>query len=287
MKQSFNVKVWATTTRTNAKSTASIVPWAVDGKETSRSFRNATQADSFRSGLVTSARTGEPFDPVTCLPVGHGPANGITCLQLVRELNRADWSESAGTSRRTLAENLSALLGFLVPAGRRLPDGLSQALFAELKGGTLDARQLDAVRWLEQSSLPVGQVTADVAKRVLASAGVKLDGTPLSASKQGRHRTYLSRLLGYAVAKDLLPANPVRRVKRQTARKLIDAVADSMHRDFVKTLYLSGARQSEVAALRVTDYNLPDSGWGVLFLRKSAAEAGKSFTGGGKVRDDR
>ena len=305
MKQSFNVKVWATTTRTNAKSTASIVRWSVDGKETSRSFRSAAQADSFRSGLVTASRTGEPFDPVTCLPVGHGPAIGMTCLELARALNAADWSESAGTSRRTLAENLSVLLCFLVPAGRRLPDGLRQALFAELKGGTLDVRQLDAVRWLEQTSLPVGQVTADVATRVLASAGMKLDGTALSASKQGQRRTYLSKLLGYAVAKDLLPANPVRRVKRQTARKastavskreigspelartIIGAVADSMHRDFVKTVYLSGARPSEVAALRVTDCKLPDTGWGVLFLRKSAAEAGKSFTDGGNVRDDR
>ena len=242
---------------------------------------------------------------MTCLPVGHGPAIGMTRLQLARELNAADWCESAGTSRRTLAENLSVLLCFLVPAGRRLPDGLRQALFAELKGGTLDVRQLDAVRWLEQSSLPVGQVTADVATRVLASAGVKLDGTPLSASKQGQRRTYLSKLLGYAVAQDLLPANPVRRVKRQTARKastavskreigspelartIIGAVADSMHRDFVKTVYLSGARPSEVAALRVTDCKLPDTGWGALFLRKSAAEASKSFTDGGNVRDDR
>ena len=73
----------------------------------------------------------------------------------------------------------------------------------------------------------------------------------------------------------------------ELARKLIDAVADSMHRDFVKTVYLSGARPSEVAALRVTDCRLPDTGWGVLFLRKSAAEAGKSFTDGGNVRDDR
>ena len=179
-----------------------------------------------------------------------------------------------------------------MPAGRRLPDGLRQALFAELKGGTLDVRQLDAVRWLEQTSLPVGQVTADVETRVLASAGMKLDGTALSASKQGQRRRYLSKLLGYAVAKDLLPANPVSRVKRQTARKastavskreisspelartIIGAVADSMHRDFVKTVYLAGARPSEVAALRVTDCRLPDTSWGVLFLRKSAAEAG-------------
>ena len=58
MKQSFNVKVWATTTRTNAKSTASLVRWAVDGKETSRSFRSAAQADSFRSGVVTSRQRG-------------------------------------------------------------------------------------------------------------------------------------------------------------------------------------------------------------------------------------
>jgi len=76
MKQSFNAKVWATTTRTNAKSTASIVRSSVDGKETSRSFRSAAQADSFRSGLVTSARTGEPFDPTTCLPVGMGQLSG-------------------------------------------------------------------------------------------------------------------------------------------------------------------------------------------------------------------
>ena len=135
-------------------------------------------------------------------------------------------------------------------------------------------------------------MTADVETRVLASAGMKLDGTALSASKQGQRRRYLSKLLGYAVAKDLLPANPVSRVKRQTARKastavskreisspelartIIGAVADSMHRDFVKTVYLAGARPSEVAALRVTDCRLPDTSWGVLFLRKSAAEAG-------------
>ena len=145
MKQSFNAKVWATTTRVGAKSTASIVRWSVDGKETSRSFRNAAQANSFRSGLVTASRTGEPFDPMTLPPVGHGPAIGMTCLEPARALNAADWAESAGTSRRTLAENLSVLLCFLVPAGRRLPDGLRQALFAELKGGTLDVRQLDAV----------------------------------------------------------------------------------------------------------------------------------------------
>jgi len=267
MKQSFNVKIWAATTGTSVKSTASIVRWSVDAKETSKSFRNAAQADSFRSGLVTASRTGAPFDPVTLLPVGHGPAIRKTCPELARELNTADWNESAGTSRRTLAENLSALLCFLVPAARLPPDG---------------------------------QMTADVATRVLASAGVKLDGSPLSTSKQGQRKTYLSKLLGYAAAKDLLPANPVRRVKQQTARKastavskreigspelartIIGEVADSMHRDFVKAVYRSGARPSEVAALRVTDCKLPDTGWGALFLRKSAAEAGKSFTDSGR-----
>jgi len=56
---------------------------------------------------------------------------------------------------------------------------------------------------------------------------------------------------------------------------------------FLAVVFYSGARPSEVAALCLRHCTLPETGWGVLVLTKSAAAAGAAWTDSGAVRDDR
>ncbi|HWC83583.1 MAG TPA: hypothetical protein VG756_26810, partial [Pseudonocardiaceae bacterium] len=64
MPTTYNVRVYKLQTRrrvTSAGKTSAryVVRWLVEGQQFSESYRNRTQADSFRSDLMSAARNGE------------------------------------------------------------------------------------------------------------------------------------------------------------------------------------------------------------------------------------
>ncbi|KAA2252170.1 tyrosine-type recombinase/integrase [Solihabitans fulvus] len=150
-------------------------------------------------------------------------------------------------------------------------------------------------------------------REVLDVLAAKLDGKAAAASVYQRKRAVLFNLLSYAVERELIPDNPLNRVKRKAAKvvdqvdprvvanphqvaELLTAVSyvGSRNKDrgahlaaFFATGYYSAARPAEGLGLREDDCTLPAEGWGSLALGESRPAAGKRWTDSGEVHDRR
>jgi hypothetical protein len=97
----YDVRVYHTEVYKGAKVTTYWVRWKVGDRARKEPFRNAAQADSFRSSLLTAARNGEAFSLTTGRPVAWKrhvssmswyaltlptpPRNGPTCRPITAE----------------------------------------------------------------------------------------------------------------------------------------------------------------------------------------------------------
>ena len=134
----------------------------------------------------------------------------------------------------------------------------------------------------------------DAVRELLDGLTKNLDGAA-AATAIGRKRAVVHNLLGYAVERGMLAANPVaqvtwRRPKRveqvdprvvinpRQARELLSALTYVGRRDvargahlvgFFGGIYYSAARPAEMVNVRETDCKLPDKGWGELTLWES------------------
>lgn len=168
----------------------------------------------------------------------------------------------------------------------------------------------DALRWLEKTSLPVGKVDRKTAEVVLARFATNLDGTPAAPNVRTRRRAGFSKILEHAAAEGHIAASPLRTIKVKKAQRATERITQSSIGDpelipaalrqvrgmgergpvyaaFLSVVFYSGARPSEVAALRVQNCTLPATGWGALVLQNSAAAAGTAWTDSGEARDNR
>jgi hypothetical protein len=110
MLTTFNVRVWKTSVYQGARVTTYHVRWGVDGQPFREPFRNRAQADSFRAELVAAARKGEAFYVATGLPVSMERADKrMSWYDFACAYADAKWPASAATTRRTVAEALTAV----------------------------------------------------------------------------------------------------------------------------------------------------------------------------------
>ena len=65
---SYDVRVYQTEVYKGRQVTTYRVRWKVGRRLCKEGFRNAAQADSFRSAILTAARKGEAFSPATGRP---------------------------------------------------------------------------------------------------------------------------------------------------------------------------------------------------------------------------
>ena len=144
---------------------------------------------------------------------------------------------------------------------------------------------------------------------MLARVGSKLDGTAAAASTVGRKRAVLHNALEYAVERRLLSQNPLAALKTRRTRtvevvdkrvvanpeqaaRLLDGVRQQGRTGrhlvvFFGLMYYSALRPAEAAALAKGDLEIPATGWGELYLPKSAPTTGAAWADSGKRRDRR
>lgn len=321
MTTTFNVRIWAIK-KMRGRRRPYGVRWITDTEEHSEWYANKTQADSRRADLIRAARSGEPFDIDSGLPVSElKRRNSVTLLEFSQSYLDMKWPRVAATSRAGIVDGLaSACAAFVKPAqGRPSARDLRRVLTSSLlppptRQDPTPHEYSEIASWLARHSRPLYDLTETPAVRDLLDAlTVKLDGTPVSSKLYRRKRSALFNTLDYAVEQDLLPDNPIRRVKHtvskavaqvdpgvvvnpRQANELLTAVSYSGVRDpergarlvaFFATLYYAAARPAEAMALRDTDCKLPRSGWGELALGESLPYAGKRWTDSGEVHDHR
>jgi hypothetical protein len=150
-----------------------------------------------------------------------------------------------------------------------------------------------------------------VASDLLDALGRKLDGTPAAPDYFSRRRRVMHRVLGYAVRKKRLAANPLSKSNLPegwTAPHSPEDVVDprsvggpELVADMFTVVSYVGRRQgprfvafygcmfyammrpSEVISLTRDGRQLPHNGWGRLIFADASSAAGKDFTDTGDV----
>ncbi|GAA1261867.1 integrase [Saccharothrix xinjiangensis] len=298
------------------------VRWVTDTKQHSEWFATKALANSRRSELMQAARRGEEFDVESGLPVSElKRRNSLSFLEFAQSYVDMKWPDSAATTRGSTVEALATAGAVFVRDGVGRPEvtALRGVLSRNLlppttRGDELSPEDREVVDWLARNSRPLYDLTdASAVREVLDALAAKLDGKSAAASVYQRKRAVLFNLLSYAVERELIPDNPLTRVKRKAAKvvdqvdprvvanpgqvaRLLTAVTyvGRRNRDrgahlaaFFATGYYAAARPAEGLALRVDDCTLPEEGWGMLMLGESRPAAGKRWTDSGEVHDRR
>ncbi|MEV5408579.1 tyrosine-type recombinase/integrase [Thermopolyspora sp. NPDC052614] len=181
-----------------------------------------------------------------------------------------------------------------------------------------------ALLWLSTNTKPMSELADDPAlvRAMLDMATSRLDGKRAATSTILRNKTILQNALDYAVELNLLPENPLKGLKwkppksthevdrrsvvnHAQARALLDAVRAQKPSGerlvaFFALMYYAGLRPEEVVHLRVHNITLPplvlngtgeqketDEAWGELHLAAAAPFAGREWTDGGTLREER
>lgn len=332
MTTSYDVQFWTIRLRAG-RAKPQEVRWSVGGVSKSKSFLTKALADNYRAKLIVAARTGEEFDTETGEPVAWAKAAEpvapeqprVTWFEHACDFAAMKWPHIAARNRVNFADSLATVTPALVTNTDGMPEQkvLRKALYKfafNLNSPDPEewpAEITAALRWVEQRSMPVGEMEkAAVIRKALGAISLKMDGKAAAASTYQRKRATFYNSLGYAVELELLPSNPIDKVQwtgqeteKQIDRRVVanpnqaDAIMETAAsrsargkylKPFYATVYYAGTRPSETTRLEVQDCTLPKTKdgkpsrkWGLLELGGSAPYAGKAWTDDGEAFDER
>ncbi|QEU97321.1 site-specific integrase [Streptomyces kanamyceticus] len=173
---------------------------------------------------------------------------------------------------------------------------------------------LNVLHWVAKASRSLADLADPaVARQVLYSLKLKLDGTAAAAETVRRKRRTLVNAANYAVDLGELQENPITAVRWQKpkvsnqvdprvvanpeqARNLLTAVSyiGGYRRargrrlvGFFACMYFGGFLPAEAVGLAETDLVMPDAGWGSALLHRTRPSVGRQWTDTGETHDDR
>ncbi|WP_214412312.1 tyrosine-type recombinase/integrase [Sphaerisporangium fuscum] len=210
------------------------------------------------------------------------------------------------------------------PDGLALRTALRRWGFNTKQRDEASGETAEALRWLSVNTKPVSALTDDpvLVRALIDTATSRLDGKRAATSTVLRNKTILQNALDYAVELKLLQGNPLKGIKWKApknshevdrrsvvnhaqARALLAAVEAQKPSGkrlvaFFALMYYAALRPEEVVNLRDHNITLPplvlneetgeweESGeWGELHFAKAAPFAGREWTDGGTIREER
>ncbi|WP_109002617.1 tyrosine-type recombinase/integrase [Streptomyces rishiriensis] len=320
--KSLDVKVWGVRKR-NTKKSSYDVRWIVAGNVFSDQFRTKGLADHYRSKLLRAAHGGEEFDTVTGLPDSMvEKAASTSWYAFALKYLAMKWPHAAPNTRSGINESLTAVTMALLDdrPGRPPEELIRKALrhWAFVLPGPDDRDLPDDVasvlHWVSKAARPLADLgDAALARAVLDSLKLKLDGTAAAAETVRRKRRTLVNALHYAVDLGEFKENPISGIRwtkpkvagevdprvvanPEQARSLLTAVSyvggygRARGRRLVglfACMYYGAFRPAEVVGLTGADLKLPEAGWGTALLHRTRPSAGKQWTDSGETHDDR
>jgi integrase len=320
MALSHEVHVWKLANRKNRRR-AHGVRWSVAGNEFSRWFTARALADNHRSSLLQATRRGEAFDTETGVPESAlREHRAVTWYDLACRFVDMKWPHLAAKSRMSIADALATITPVLVTTTHGMPDQeimravlYTWAFNSERRATTeLDEDKAAAITWISARSVKVTALDekdrrSELIRRALDALALRMDGKPAAATTVARKRAAFHGVLNYAVELDILPANPIDKVRWKApavasevdrrvvanptqVRKLLDAVrADRPELvAYFACMYYAFLRSGEAAALtRDNCMDLPDHGWGRLVITGSTKRVAAGWTNDGSALDQR
>ena len=287
----FNVRVYRTEVYKGAEVTTYKVRWKVGGRLWKEGFRNAAQADSFRSALLTAARKGEAFSLGTGRPTAWERAKADTSwYEFACAYVDMKWKQASAKYRKDIARALTVATPAMLAEAPGRPDDASIRRALVRWGFNTKQRPdppddaADVLDWVARNTAPVSTLTEPAtARRMLDLATSTVDGRNAAASTARRHRIILANAMDYAVERGLLETNPVRVLKwtapkvssqvdrrsvvnPQQARALLDAVRAQQPSGprlvaFFAVMYYAGLRPEEAINLSTDNIILPPRTW--------------------------
>jgi integrase len=322
----YDARVYRTEVYKGSQVTTYKVRWKVGGRLWKEGFRNAAQADSFRSALLTAARKGQAFSLTTGRPTAWERSKADTgWYEFACAYVDVKWKQASAKYRKDIARALTAATPAMLHEVRGRPDDASIRR-ALVRWGFNTKQRSDSpdevggvLAWVARNSAPVSALAeAATARRMLDLATGRLDGKNAAASTARRNRTILANAMDYAIELGLLETNPIRALKwtvpkvssqvdrrsvvnPHQARALLEAVRAQQPSGprlvaFFAVMYYAGLRPEEAINLREDNVILPslvgedpsgDEGWGELHIRTATPDAGSEWTDDGSPRDRR
>lgn len=294
--------------------------WSVAGNEFSKWFTTHAQADNYRAGLLRSIRQGEAFDTDSGLAESViREQQSVTWYDLACRFVDMKWHSLAAKSRMSVADALATVTPALVTTTRGMPEQKTMRAVLYSWAFNKESRTADepdsemakAITWIRGNSLSVSALDekdrrSELIRRALDTLSVTMDGRPAAATVVARKRAVFYSALGYAVELDILPANPLDKVRWKAPgtadvidrrvvaspsqiTKLLDAVTPDRPElvAFFACLYYAFLRPAEAAALTISNCHLPRQGWGRLTLTGSAKRVSAAWTDDGTDLDHR
>src|SRR6266536_1467597 len=291
----YNVRVYKTKVYKGAKVTTYYVRWKVGPREWTEPHRNAAQADSFRSALLTVARNGEAFSLTTGRPVfwqrEEDDRKDMSWYDFACAYTDMKWKSASAKYRKDIARALTAGTPAMLATTRNgKPDDavIRRALrrwgFNTKQHASVSATSGGALAWVAGNCEVVSALTEPAtARRLLDKATSLLNGKNAAASTARRHRTILRNAMEYAKELGLLDANPITALKWKApkvsgvvdrrsvvnpsrARALLAAVRAQEPSGprlvaFFGLMYYAGLRPEEAIHLHKDNVTLPPMRW--------------------------
>jgi len=315
MPTTFDVRIWNPRARKRKTRTTYDLRWVVGPKTHTKTFTTKALAESFRSALNVAMRNGEAFDIDSGLPMSMTrELDNVTWYEVAVMFCDMKWKRWAPRSRKSAAEALATVTAVLVEGGnapelRTRRRALEEWTFNKTarESGEVPDEHAVAIAWLQEHSIPVGRLTdSTVVRLALDAISTKLDGSPAAATTANRKRMVFHQALEYAIERGFLDGNPLDRVKWKApkttdavdrrsvvnptqARSLLKAVAevnDSMTL-FFALMYFAALRPAEAVALQLDDCELPEKGWGMLYLARSIPMTSGVWVDSGNAHESR
>ncbi len=283
-----------------------VVRWRVDGRDYKRRRKIKAEAERYRSQLLAAVADGVHFDRASGEPVTWG-ADSPSWWCWSREWLELKWRQWAGTSRKSGVEALVAITPHLLAASApQPPDGLQRWLWVYGYNPAAPFGASFESDWLERWSVPLAQIEPDLLEAALRAATTRRDGEPNAPNVAKRRRDLINAAFKAAARRRIIDSNPMDRVEWNVPRRssavdvtvlptmadvdeLLSQVASlstggARFAAFFAVMAYAGLRPSEAAALRVTDLELPTSGWDMAQLRGSTPAPGTRYSQTGDTR---
>jgi len=311
---SLDVRIWKIHRYKGSRGTTYTLKWAVAGKRHQKTFSTSKLAEGFRADLSGAARQGTAFVIRTGLPTTATLTPAMTWVAHAMNYVDMKWPAASARHRKGIAEALTDVTTALLPMDAVLTNEqqIRHLLYSWAFNATARAEPLvddlrPAMRWVEaRSPLLTDLGQAVILRRALDRLALRQDGKPAAATTIARKRASLHNALEYAVELELLPTNPMQKIKwtaprvsdvvdsrvvvnPEQARRLLTAVweRDPALAGFFACLYYAALRPAEARDLRLSSITLPSDGWGRLLLTGSTQAAGTQWTDSGKLNETR
>jgi len=320
----YDVRVYKIELRKGKTVTSYHVRWKTGHKMWKTAFRNAAQADSFRSSLLAAARNGEAFSLATGRPTSwQREESSMTWYAFTLDYSAAKWPYVSPNHRRGIAEALTDATETMIShddppyTRQQIRRALQTWAYSERLRSKADPPDDSAavVRWLETGTVALAELARPGSgparvRAILDRISRKQDGKPAAANTATRKRIVINNAMEYACEIDALPANPLKSVKwtrprmlttvdprvvinTAQARRFFAAVEARGKRGqrmkaFFGCLYYAALRPEEASDLRRENLaSLPEEGWGEMILTHSVPRSGSHWTDNGRPRERR